>query len=74
MPPTAPGPCWSTFLEVIVGTDVRLIISGHNHHEGVGTLASVPVRVSPASSYRLDVLSREMVGDPRLCMLTHRRG
>ena len=45
--------------DVITGSDVRLIICGHNHHEGFGTIASVPVWVSPAVAYRMDVLSRD---------------
>ena len=47
--------------EVLVGTDVRLIISGHNHHEELGALGPVPVWVSPATAYRMDILSREAV-------------
>jgi 3',5'-cyclic AMP phosphodiesterase CpdA len=46
--------------DTIRGSDVRLVISGHNHHEGFGTLASVPVWVSPATAYRADVTSREV--------------
>ena len=42
----------------IEGTDVRLVIAGHNHHETAGSLGRTPVWVSPASAYRLDVLSR----------------
>jgi 3',5'-cyclic-AMP phosphodiesterase len=45
--------------EVVGGSDVRVILCGHNHHEALGTLASIPVWVSPSSAYRLDVLSRE---------------
>jgi 3',5'-cyclic AMP phosphodiesterase CpdA len=45
--------------EVIAGSDVRMILCGHNHHEGLGTVASIPVWVSPSSAYRLDVLSRD---------------
>lgn len=44
--------------ELIAGTDVRIVVCGHYHHEGVGTLASVPVWVSPACAYRADVTSR----------------
>ncbi|MGW0178416.1 metallophosphoesterase [Nocardia sp. NPDC003345] len=40
--------------EVIAGTDVRLIICGHNHYTGAGALAGVPVWVGPALSYRMD--------------------
>jgi 3',5'-cyclic-AMP phosphodiesterase len=43
--------------EVVEGSDVRLILSGHNHHEGSGTLGSIPVWVSPSTAYRSDVLS-----------------
>jgi len=45
------------FEEALAHTDVRLVICGHNHHEGLGSIASRPVWVSPASAYRLDVLS-----------------
>ena len=47
--------------EVIDGSDVRLILCGHNHHGMLGTLASVPVWVSPATAYEMDVLSREAI-------------
>jgi hypothetical protein len=40
--------------EAIAGTDVRLVISGHFHHEALGMLGSVPVWVGPATAYRLD--------------------
>lgn len=42
--------------EVIEGTDVSLVLSGHNHHASAGMLGHVPVWVSPALSYRSDVL------------------
>jgi 3',5'-cyclic-AMP phosphodiesterase len=41
--------------EVIRGTDVRLIISGHVHYSGLATLAGVPVWVASAAAYRTDV-------------------
>ena len=41
--------------EVVGGTDVRLIIAGHNHHEAAGALAGIPVWVSPALAYLADV-------------------
>ncbi len=44
--------------EVIDGADVRVILCGHNHHEGFGLLGSTPVWVSPSAAYRLDVTSR----------------
>lgn len=43
--------------DAIAGSDVRLILCGHNHHEALGTLGAVPVWVSPASAYRLDTAS-----------------
>jgi Icc protein len=46
--------------EVIAGSDVRVILCGHNHHEGLGALASIPVWVSPSVAYRMDVLNREV--------------
>ncbi len=44
--------------EVIEGADVRVILCGHNHHEGFGMLGSTPVWISPSAAYRLDVTSR----------------
>lgn len=41
------------------GTDVHLVIAGHNHHETAGQLGRTPVWVSPATAYRLDVLARK---------------
>ncbi|GLZ36511.1 metallophosphoesterase [Actinokineospora sp. NBRC 105648] len=37
--------------EVIAGTDVRLVVTGHAHHAGVGAVAGVPVWVGPALAY-----------------------
>jgi 3',5'-cyclic-AMP phosphodiesterase len=48
-------------VEAMDGSDVRLIISGHNHHEELGALGSVPVWVSPSTAYLMDILSREAV-------------
>ncbi len=48
-----------TLADVIDGSDVRMILCGHNHHEELGALGSVPVWVSPSVAYRMDVLSRE---------------
>ncbi|UGT43669.1 metallophosphoesterase [Nocardia yamanashiensis] len=42
--------------EVIAGTDVRVILCGHNHLTGAGMLAGVPVWMGPASSYRLETM------------------
>jgi Icc protein len=47
--------------EVVDGTDVRLILCGHNHHEALGVLRGIPVWVSPSTAYRMDVLSRQAV-------------
>lgn len=41
---------------VIAGTDVCLVVAGHNHHASAGMLGQVPVWVSPALSYRSDAL------------------
>ncbi|GAA2805636.1 metallophosphoesterase [Saccharopolyspora taberi] len=42
--------------EAIAGTDVRIILSGHNHSTGCGALAGVPVWVSPACANQIDPL------------------
>lgn len=42
---------------VVEGTDVRLIVTGHAHYTGAGSLAGVPVWVSPALAYRVESLS-----------------
>ncbi len=56
--------------EAIDGSDVRVILSGHNHHVGVGVLAAVPVWVSPSTAYTMDVLSRERVHGLPGCSLS----
>lgn len=43
--------------EAIAGSDVRIVLCGHNHHEALGTLAAIPVWVSPAAAYRADTTS-----------------
>jgi 3',5'-cyclic AMP phosphodiesterase CpdA len=43
---------------VIRGSDVRLILSGHTHRVSAGTLAGVPVWVSPSTGSHADVLAR----------------
>ena len=43
----------------IRGSDVRLILSGHTHRVSAGTLAGVPVWVSPATGSHADVLARD---------------
>jgi 3',5'-cyclic-AMP phosphodiesterase len=45
--------------DAITGSDVRIVLCGHNHHEALGTLGAVPVWVSPASAYRLDTTSTQ---------------
>jgi 3',5'-cyclic AMP phosphodiesterase CpdA len=45
--------------DAIRGTDVRLVVCGHNHHAAAGSLGDAPVWVSPASAYLADVTSRE---------------
>jgi 3',5'-cyclic AMP phosphodiesterase CpdA len=45
--------------DAIAGSDVRLILCGHNHHAALGTLGTVPVWVSPASAYRADITSTQ---------------
>lgn len=42
--------------EVVAGTDVRIIFSGHNHSTGCGALAGIPVWVSPACANQIDPL------------------
>lgn len=49
--------------EVIAGTDVRLVVAGHFHHEAFGTLGTVPVWVGPATAYRLDTASTRAFHD-----------
>lgn len=41
---------------VIEGSDVCLVVAGHNHHASAGMLGRMPVWVSPALSYRSDAL------------------
>jgi 3',5'-cyclic-AMP phosphodiesterase len=48
-----------TLAEAIAGSDVRVVLCGHNHHEGLGAVASIPVWVSPSVAYRMDVLARD---------------
>jgi Icc protein len=44
--------------DVIRGSDVRLILSGHTHRVSAGTLGGVPVWVSPSTGSHADVLVR----------------
>ncbi|WP_415972768.1 metallophosphoesterase [Rhodococcus sp. 077-4] len=40
--------------ETIAGSDVRMVLCGHAHHTGAGSIGGVPVWVGPAMSYRVD--------------------
>jgi 3',5'-cyclic-AMP phosphodiesterase len=44
--------------EAIRGTDVRLVLSGHTHRVSGGTVAGIPVWVSPSTGSIADVLIR----------------
>jgi 3',5'-cyclic AMP phosphodiesterase CpdA len=43
--------------EVIRGSDVRMVLSGHTHRVSAGTFAGVPVWVSPSTAVQSDVLA-----------------
>ena len=45
--------------DAISGSDVRIVVCGHNHHEALGTLGAVPVWVGPAVAYRADTTSTQ---------------
>jgi 3',5'-cyclic-AMP phosphodiesterase len=45
--------------DAIAGSDVRIVLCGHSHHEQFGLLGATPVWVSPAVAYRLDVTSTQ---------------
>ncbi|MEV0700398.1 phosphodiesterase [Saccharopolyspora sp. NPDC050389] len=42
--------------EVLRGSDVRIVVSGHAHYPSAGLLGGVPVWISGASAYTQDVL------------------
>jgi 3',5'-cyclic AMP phosphodiesterase CpdA len=44
--------------DVIRGSDVRMILSGHTHRVSAGTFAGVPVWISPSTGSHADVLAR----------------
>ena len=50
-----PGP--ARLRDAIAGSDVRIVLCGHSHHEQFGLLGATPVWVSPAVAYRMDVTS-----------------
>lgn len=43
--------------DAIAGSDVRLVLCGHFHHEVFGLLGVTPVWVAPALAYRMDLTS-----------------
>lgn len=45
----------------IEGSDVRLVLCGHYHHEASGMLGRTPVWVSPATAYRVDVTRTQVL-------------
>lgn len=42
---------------VLDGSDVRLVVCGHNHLTAAASLAGIPVWIGPAISYRLDPIA-----------------
>lgn len=48
---------------VVRGTDVMMVLAGHSHHSSAGVLGGVPVWVSSATAYQMDV---PVVGANRL--------
>ncbi|SNQ48246.1 conserved hypothetical protein [Frankia canadensis] len=42
--------------KVIDGSDVRMVLSGHSHHAGAGSIAGIPVWICPALAYQVDGL------------------
>lgn len=45
--------------DAINGSDVRIVLCGHNHHEALGVIGSTPVWVSPSSAYLADITRRD---------------
>jgi len=45
--------------DAVAGSDVRIVLCGHNHHQALGTLGPVPVWVCPAIAYRADITSTQ---------------
>lgn len=41
--------------DVVKGTDVMMVLAGHSHHPSAGALGGVPVWVSSATAYQMDV-------------------
>lgn len=42
--------------EAIEGSDVLMVVAGHDHHASCGFLAGIPVWVGPSTAYQLDPL------------------
>ncbi|WP_067677121.1 metallophosphoesterase [Nocardia miyunensis] len=42
---------------VVAGSDVRMIVCGHNHFTAAAALAGIPVWLGPAVAYRLDPMA-----------------
>lgn len=47
--------------DAIAGSDVRIVVCGHNHHQALGTLGAVPVWVGPATAYQADTTSAQAI-------------
>jgi 3',5'-cyclic-AMP phosphodiesterase len=47
--------------DAIAGSDVRIVVCGHNHHPALGTLGTVPVWIGPATSYQPDITSTQEI-------------
>ncbi|MGE0879423.1 MAG: metallophosphoesterase [Acidimicrobiia bacterium] len=47
--------------DIVRGTDVRLIVTGHMHHAMAGSLGGVPVWTSPVTAYEIDVTGADFV-------------
>jgi len=45
--------------KVVAGSDVRIILAGHNHHAMSATLGETPVWLCPATAYQADPLVAE---------------
>ncbi|MFD6268697.1 metallophosphoesterase [Nocardia asteroides] len=43
--------------DVLAGSDVRMILCGHNHLTAAAAVAGIPVWIGPALSYRIDPLA-----------------
>ncbi len=50
---------------VVAGSDVSLVLCGHNHHATTGMLGNIPVFAAPALAYRADaMIESQFVGRP----------